>query len=179
MNNITTGQDLAAKIEANRYDFFTFPKLEITVKYRKPDLLKLSINKSLPAAMAAAVIEAYKEAVGGADMAEYAKQAESKKLEPDDELVSDLSQKGYILLNNLVVSHKIMDVPESDVNAEPVPLISYNDVPEEDSIAFLMHLIQKAQEARTQSGGIVTSEDVTTFSNTKRSTKRRTSGKDG
>src|SRR6476646_10294294 len=107
-NKATTSlEELKSKIEANRYDYFTLPVLQITVKYRRPDLLKLSISKSLPGAMADAIIRAYKEAVGGANMEEYAATAKND-ITPDDTLLQEIDKKGYLLLSELVVSHKFM-----------------------------------------------------------------------
>lgn len=178
MNQITTGSSLRDKIEAKRYDHFTFPVLDVTIKYRKPDLLKLSLNKSLPQAMANAVIDAYKEAVGGSDMEGYAKEAANKKLEADDTLIKDVDEKGYALLEELCTSHKIMDVPASDFETNP-PLISYKDIPEEDAIAFLLHVIQRAQTGTTVSGGEISSTEITDFPDNGRSAKRGNAGKNG
>lgn len=170
--------ELKSKIEANRYDFYTLPVLDITIKHRKPDLLKLSYNNDLPASMAATIIDAYKEAVGGTNMEEYMSSA-SDKITSDDNLVKDLSVKGYVLLQKLSVSHRFIDVPESDLEAQPVPLISWNDVPEEDAISFLMHLLQQAQKAKTVDGGEITSEEVSTFPEGKRGANRRPASKNG
>jgi hypothetical protein len=177
---ITSGSALREKIEAKRYDYFTFPILDITIKYRKPDLLKLSLNKSLPQAMADAVITAYKEAVGGADMAGYVKDAANKKLEADDSLIKDMDEKGYLLLQQLCVSHSILNVDESDFDTVPIPLIAWHDIPEEDAIAFLLSLIQRAQTGKTESGGEISAEEITDFPDGERSAKRstpRTNGK--
>lgn len=177
-NQITSVEELRQKIESKRYDYFTFPVLDITVKYRKPDLLKLSLNKSLPLFIADAVIESYKEAVGGTDMAEYQQKKLAEGIKADDQLVEDLSKKGYELLSSLCESHAIKDVPESDFDTTP-PLIAWKDVPEEDSIAFLLNLINRAQVGTTKSGGEVASEDVTTFPDGERKPKRSTVRKDG
>jgi hypothetical protein len=178
-NKVTSSlEDLKSKIEANRYDYFTLPVLDITVKYRKPDMLKLSLNNSLPGAMADVIINAYKEAVGGADMEQYKENAKNT-IKPDNNLIQELDKKGYILLSELVVSHKFLDVPESDLDAQPIPLISWIDVPEEDAIAFLLNLVNSAQKAKTVNGGEVTSDEVTEFSGRKRRTKRSIVGEDG
>lgn len=179
MNEITQGSALREKIESRRYDTFTFPILDITIKYRKPDLLKLSLNKSLPLAMASAIISAYKEAVGGADMEEYAKEAANQKFNADDAMIKDLSEKGYTLLQELSESHVFLDVQQSDFEAQPKAVIAWKDVPEEDAIAFLLNLIQKAQVGKTKSGGEVSAEDITSFSDGKRSAKRSTTRSNG
>lgn len=174
--NITTGQELRDKIEAKRYDTFTFPILEITIKYRKPDLLKLSLSNALPGAMADAVISAYKEAMSGADMEEYKTKLESKKPEADENLVKDIASKGFTLLGQLCVSHKIMDVQESDPDNN---LIAFSDIPEEDAIAFLLNLLNKAQNAKTETGGEVSVDEITTFSDSGRVSKRNSVSKNG
>lgn len=175
---VTSASELATKIEAKRYDYFDFPTLEITIKYRKPDLLKLSLNKSLPLFIADAVISSYKEAVGGSDMAEYQEKKAKEGIKADDQMIGDLATKGYNLLSDLCESHAIKDVPESDFTTTP-PLISWKDVPEEDTIAFLLSLIQKAQTGTTKSGGEVTSDDVTTFPDSERKSKRSSARTNG
>lgn len=172
--NITSADELRQKIEEKRYDYFTFPVLDITIKYRKPDLLKLSFNNSLPSALAAIVINSYKEAVGGTDMEEYQKKHKDQKLEADDDLVKDLDTKGYILLSELAVSHRFLDVEQSDPENN---LIAWKDVPEEDAIAFLLNLINKAQVAKTATGGEVSGSDIASFPDSKRVSKRNTAGK--
>jgi len=158
---ITPASELQAKIEAKRYDYYTLPILEVTIKYRKPDLLKLSFNKQLPSLMADMVIKSYREAIDGADMKQYQEDLQKHKIAADDALVKSLGEKSYQLLSELVVSHKFLDVPESDFNAEPVPLISWNDVPEQDAIAFLFNLLN-VQEVNTVEGAI-SSEEIATF----------------
>lgn len=177
MTKITTAaEELREKIESKRYDTFTLPTLEITVKYRKPDLLKLSYDKALPAALADIVIDSYKSVAAGIDQDVIKKKAETAKLEADDTFLKELSSKGYNLLSVLVVSHKIMDVAESDPENL---LISWQDIPEEDSIAFLIHLLNKAQTGKTAEGGEVSYEEIKEFPDSKRSTKRSTAGKNG
>lgn len=176
MNKITTADELREKIEAKRYDTFTLPVLEITVKYRKPDLLKLSFDKALPAALADMVIDAYKDIASGVDEATFRDKASTTKLDADDTFLKELSSKGYVLLSELVVSHKIMDVAESDPDNL---LISWHDIPEEDSIAFLVNLLNKAQVGQTKDGGEISYEEVQNFPDGGRGTKRRTAGKNG
>lgn len=175
---LTPAADLQSKIEANRYDYFTLPTLDINIKYRKPNLLNLSYNNTLPAVMASQIIGAYKEAVNGKNMDEFISEVETK-ISVDDQLVKELPEKGYELLKILSVSPRFMDVPESDFSAVPVPLIAYRDVPEEDAIAFLLNLFQRAESAKDVSGGDVTLSDVTEFPKGKRGTNRRTTGKNG
>lgn len=173
---ITQASELQAKIEAKRYDHFTFPVLEITIKYRKPDLLKLSFNNQLPAIMADMVIESYREAIDGTDMKAYQEKVKGKKLKADNDLVKGLGEKGYTLLSELCVSHKIMNVPESDFAAQPLPLISWNDVPEEDAIAFLFNLINRAQVTTTD-GGEISGGEIASFPDGEQVTKRDPVGK--
>lgn len=176
MTNITTAVQLREKIEAKRYDTFTLPVLDITIKYRKPDLLKLSFDKALPAALADVVIDSYKSVAGGMDEAAFKKKAENTHLEADDTFLRELSNKGYGLLSELVVSHKIMDVAESDPDNL---LISWKDIPEEDSIAFLVNLLNKTQTAQTADGGEISYKEVESFPDGGGKPKRRTAGKNG
>jgi hypothetical protein len=175
--NTTSADELRQRIEEKRYNYFTFPVLNITIKYRRPDLLKLSFNNSLPSALAAVVIEGYKEAVGGTTIEDYQQKMQDKKIETNDELIKDLGKKGYTLLSELSVSHKFMDVPESDFDASPIALISWVDVPEEDAIAFLMHIIQRAQVAKNASGGETSNEDVASFPDSRPVPQRNSTGK--
>lgn len=172
---VTSGQALRDKIESKRYEYFTFPVLEITVKYRKPDLLKLSFNNSLPAVLADAVIDAYKESVNGTDAAEYREKIKNKNLEADNDIVKDLRDKGYKLLEDLVTSHRILNVPESDLDNN---IISWDDVPENDALAFVFHLMNKAQEVDTE-GGTVSANDIETFPNRQRKSKRNLASASG
>ncbi len=176
MTNITSAAELREKIQSKRYDTFTFPVLEITVKYRKPDLLKLSFNKSLPGAIADAVIGSYKEAMSGVDPEEYKKRLAANKTEADEDLVRDMSTKGYILLSELCTSHKIMDVPESDPENG---LIAWSDIPEEDSIAFILNLLNKAQVSTTAQGGEISTEEIIDFPDSPKVPKRDTARKSG
>lgn len=175
-NTVTTADVLKQKIQDNRFDLFTLPILEVTIKYRKPDLLKLSLNNSLPTAMADSVVEAYKEALGGTDYEEYQRTAAEREIKPNKELVEDVSKKGYNLLEKLCVSHKILDVPESDPDND---LIAWDDIPEEDAISFLINVLNKAQTARTKDGGEMSAEDITTFPGKRRSNKRSIPGEGG
>lgn len=174
MSNITTGQELRDKIEAKRYDTFTFPVLEITIKYRKPDLLKLSLTNSLPAAMADAVITGYQEVMSGTDPTAYKDKVQDKKVDVSVDLVKDVSNKSYVLLSELCVSHKILDVPLSDTDNN---LIAWCDIPEEDAIAFLVNLINKAQVAQTTSGGEISSGEIVEFPDGKPMPKRNSTSK--
>jgi hypothetical protein len=174
-NQITPAADLAAKIEAKRYDYFTFPILEITIKYRKPDILKLALNKALPAVMASAVIRAYKANVEGRTKEVQAELA-SEKVEATDEFLGQLEDRGYLLLKELCVSHKILDVPQSDFENS---VISWTDIPEEDAMAFLLNLIKKAQNAANAQGGEMSGEDIVEFPDGGRSTKRSSTSKNG
>lgn len=174
---ITPAAELQAKIEARRYDFFTLPTLDVTVKYRRPDLLKLSFNNSLPAAIADMVIKGYREAIEGTDAEAYKAKMAKEKIETDDTLIKSLGEKGYSLMSDLVVSHKILNVPESDFAAEPVPLISWNDVPENDAIAFLFNLINAAQTVTTATGGEVSAVEITNFPDGEQVPKRDPIGK--
>lgn len=174
MTNITTAAELREKIQSKRYSTFTFPVLEITIQYRKPDLLKLSLNKSLPGAIADAVITSYKEALNGVDRQEYEKRLKSQKREADLELVKDMATKGYTLLSELTTSHKILDVPESDPENN---LIAWADIPEEDAIAFILNLMEKAQFSKTKQGGEISTEEVVEFPDGKQVGKRTTAGK--
>jgi hypothetical protein len=174
MTQITTADELQSKLDANRYSFFTFPVLDITVKYRNPDLLKLSFNKTLPAAMADVIIGAYKALAGGESEESFAKRAKEKQITASEEYLQELSTKGYVLLSELVVSHRIADVQQSDTSNN---LISWNDIPEEDAIAFVVNLVDKAQEIKTKGGGKTTSSEVETFPDGARSKKRSVAGK--
>lgn len=169
MTNVTTAETLAEKIERVQGNYFTLPILDVTIKYRRPDLLKLSLNNELPAVMAAAVIDSYKQAVGGADLQAYQDKIKDKKIDANEGLLEDLSKKGYDLLKNLCVSHKIWDVEESDPANN---LIAWKDVPEEDAMAFLVHLINSIQNIKTNDGGEVTLDDLTTFPDSKRKSQR-------
>lgn len=174
MNKITTADELRNKIESKRYETFTLPTLDVTVKHRKPDLLKLSFNKHLPGALADLVIASYKAVAGGTDAETLKEQAKNAKVDVDDTFLRELSDKGYTLLSELVISHKILNVEESDPENL---LISWNDIPEEDSIAFLMHLLNKAQTAETADGGEISMKEIEDFPDGGRGTKRRTAGK--
>src|SRR5690606_27387451 len=132
--------DLQARIAEKNYLTFTFPVLNITVQHRRPNLLSLSIDGSLPAALADAVIKAYKGTFNGENLTELQqKMAEQNQI--DEKAIADFRNKGYKLLTELVVSPKIMDVPESDFSTNP-PLVSWKDIPEEDALAFVMHIFQ-------------------------------------
>jgi hypothetical protein len=175
MTNITNAAQLREKL-TKRYDTFTLPVLDITVKYRRPDLLKLSFDKALPAALADVVIDSYKSIAGGMSESDFKKKVADTQLKADDTFLRELSTKGYDLLSKLVVSHKIMNVEESDPDNL---LISWNDIPEEDSIAFLVNLLNKAQTAETQDGGEISYEEVKTFPDGRGKSKRSTVGKNG
>jgi hypothetical protein len=174
-NKITTASELEAKI-AGLDNYFTLPILDVTIKYRRPDLLKLSLNNHLPSVMAAAVIESYKEAVGGADLQAYRESLKEKKIEADDKLIGDLSTKGYNLLKDLCVSHKILDVEQSDPANN---LISWRDIPEEDAMSFLVHIINSTQKVQTRDGGEMSLEDITDFPEGVRKSKRSNAGANG
>lgn len=176
MTQITTASELRDKIQSKRYDTFTLPVLDITVQYRKPDLLKLSFDKALPAALADVVIDAYKDIANGVDEATFKKKAASTKLNTDETFLKELSSKGYVLLSELVTSHKIMDVAESDPDNL---LISWRDVPEEDAIAFLVNLLNKAQVGKTQDGGEISYEEIKNFPDSGGVAKRRPARKNG
>lgn len=177
MNTISTADDFRQKVQANRYGLFTFPQLGTTIEFRMPDLLKLSFNNSLPAFLAEQVIAAYKAHVSG-NSSNFLEELKSKQPEVDDDLIKDLAGKGYQLLSNLCVSHKIMDVPESDFKTEPA-LISWNDIPENDAIAFTTHLLTAGQSVDTKEGGEMSAEDIVSFPDSPRSKKRRPVRKDG
>lgn len=170
---IITGTELQEKIEAGRYATFTLPVLDITIKYRKPDLLKLSLSNSLPAALADAVIESYRSLANGATQEELQSKLKDRK-EVSDDFIEELSTKSYDLLGKLCVSHKIWDVEQSDPDNG---LISWNDVPEEDAMAFLINLINEAQKSRTASGGETSFEEVQTFPDSPRGKKRAVASK--
>lgn len=174
MTTISTAADLRQKLESRRYGYFTFPILDITVKYRKPDLIKLSLNNSLPQFLADQVIQAYKAQIEGNGEAFQAELAQ-KKIEVDDALLQQLHDRGYTLLSELCMSHKIMDVRESDPDNN---LIAWVDIPEGDAMAFIMHIIQSAQTSQTETGGEVSLEDTITFPDPERGRKRRASGAD-
>ncbi len=162
MKEITSIEETKRLLEKN-YNYYTFPVLGITIKHRRPDVLKLAFNQSLPEVMADMVIGAYKAKMEGRepDLPE--------KLEATDEFLHDLHDKGYVLLSSLCVSHKIMDVPQSDLDNL---LISWQDIPEEDAMGFIMHLISSAQTAETSAGGTVSVEEATSFPKPRRSQKR-------
>lgn len=175
--NITTPQELKDKIERNRYAMFTFPMLDVTVRHRKPDLLKLSLKQSLPSVMAEAVIEAYKSFTSGSQDDYKAKvDAKMKNFTADESLLEELSTKGYTLLSELCISHKILDVKESDPDNN---LLAWSDIPEQDSIAFVMHLLMLAQESQTADGGETSAQEVETFPSSKRKSKRTVSSDSG
>lgn len=172
MTNISTAADLRQKLESRRYGYFTFPILDITIKYRKPDLIKLSLNNSLPQFLAEQVIGAYKAQVEGRAEEFQAGLAE-RKIDVDDELLRQLHDKGYNLLSELCISHKIMDVRESDPENN---LIAWVDIPEGDAMAFVLNMIQAAQVSQTETGGEVSLEDTVTFPDAERGRKRRPAG---
>lgn len=169
--NLPTAAELEAKVLKTRYAYFTLPTLDIQIKYRKPDLLKLSFNHTLPQILADNIIKAYKAQVAGDDA--EAVIADAKGLQITDEVVAELAPKGYLLLKELCVSLKILDVPQSDFSNE---ILAWVDIPENDALAFLMHLIGQAQVSETATGGEVTLEDVNSFPDGKRGSKRRASG---
>lgn len=174
-NQVTSPEEFQRHVEEKRYSYFSFPVLEITIQYRKPDLLKLAFNKSLPAVMADTVIKAYKAHLSGAAAA-YEKEMKEKTIEASDELVSDLREKGYQLLKELCSSHKILDVPQSDFANN---VISWLDIPEEDAIAFLLHLLNSAQVSTTTEGGEMSAKDIQDFPDGKRVPKRHIARKNG
>lgn len=178
MNNISTADEFRQKIEANRYGFFTFPQLDVTIKYRMPDLLKLSLNNQLPSFLAEQVIAGYKSFVNGTTQ-DFLDELKTQHVDVSDDLVKELATKGYKLLTELCVSHKIMDVPESDFDVQPIPLVAWSDIPENDSIAFTTHLMVANQTVKTKDGGEMSTTDIADFPDGQRVKKRRTVRKDG
>lgn len=175
MNNLTSLADIAAQVEAKRYNEFTFPVLGITIKYRKPDVLQLALNKSLPGVMADAVIKAYKANFEGRGE-EFQAEMKAEKISADDKLLTELRQSGYTLLGTLCDNLKIMDVPKSDVENS---VLCWNDIPEEDAIAFVLTLINRANTSATNTGGEVSGEEIVTFPDNKRVPKRNSARKNG
>lgn len=171
--DISSAADIRQKIEEKRYAYFTFPVLDFTIKYRKPDLLKLSFNNALPTLMAQSVIAAYRANIEG-HTSEFMDELKGKPVVADDTLLHELRDKGYELLKELCVSHKILSVPQSDFENE---VIAWNDIPEEDALAFLLNLLGGAQKAATLDGGEMSSGDIVTFPDGKRSRKRSSAGK--
>lgn len=167
---VTSAAEMQQKIEERRYAYFVLPSLDVTIKYRKPDLLKLSFNNSLPSMMAESVIAAYRANVEG-HAESYLTELKEKRITADDTLLKELSEKGYELLKELCSSHKILNVPQSDFENN---IISWLDIPEEDAIAFLINLLEKAQKIATAQGGEVSADDITTFPDGKRGGKRNT-----
>ena len=168
MNNLITSKEETRRlIEERRYKYFTFPELGLTVQYRKPDMLQLALNNSLPATLADIVIESYKLQMKGADTTELQKRGAN--LELDNELLTQLRGKSFEMLTNLVTSHRILNVPESDIDND---VISWKDVPEVDAMGFLMHVIYTAQTSETEGGGEVQMKDLETFPNGKQVSKR-------
>lgn len=169
MTNVTSASDFEARVEAKRYSYFTLPVLEVSVKYRKPDVLKLALTHSLPTAISDQVIKVYKAGMDG-NVDSVRSEVENTKIFADDNFLTEIRDKGYILLKELCVSHKILDVPQSDFSND---VVSWNDIPEEDAIAFLMHLINQANTSTTVEGGEVSKEDIETFPNSKPVKQRR------
>jgi hypothetical protein len=167
--NISTSADIKQKIEERRYGYFTFPTLEFTIKYRNPDLIKLSLNGSLPAFLADQVIGAYKANIEGTTE-QFKESLRKQKVEADDKLLQELRDRGYNLLEELSYSHRIMNVPESDLDNN---IISWDDIPEMDAMAFVMHLVGEAQKSQTETGGEVSTDDIITFPDGRGGDKRR------
>jgi hypothetical protein len=170
---ITSIEEAKRLIGERQYRVFTFPILGITFKYRRPDMLKLSLSGSLPTAMAEIIIDAYKTQMNGGSVEDFTESHKSLK-NIDDDLLKELRGKGYGLLRDLVTSHKVLDVPESDLDTG---VISWQDIPEEDAMAFMLHLINAAQMSATADGGEVSVAEVTNFPDKKQVSKRNTSGK--
>jgi hypothetical protein len=170
---ITSIEEAKRLIGERQYRVFTFPILGITFKYRRPDMLKLSLSGSLPTAMAEVIIDAYKTQMNGGSMEDFTETHKSLK-NVDEELLKELRGKGYGLLRDLVTSHKMLEVPESDVDNN---IISWNDIPEEDAMSFMLHLIDAVQTSATADGGEVSVKEVTNFPNKKQVSKRNTTGK--
>lgn len=174
--SVTSGAALAERLKSTKL-LFTLPVLDITIQYRKPDFLKLSFNKSLPEGLAAQIIEVYRAQVKG-EGDQYTKDMQNKPLDIDDQFLKDLREKGYTLLKELCTSHKILDVPQSDPDND---VISWTDIPEQDAISFLLHLIESAQTAKTKAGGEISQAEVADFPDGKPVRKRNTArahGKD-
>lgn len=169
--NITPAEEAKRLIEERRYRYFTFPVLGLTVKYRNPDVLKLSLNGSFPAALAEVIIDAYKSQMNGRELEEA--KAKAATLEANEKLLGELREKGFKLLSELVTSHRILNVPQSDLDND---VIAWDDIPEEDAIAFLMSLINRAQTSTTTEGGEVSSGDIAKFPDGKRVPKRNPAG---
>src|SRR5690606_11125453 len=97
------------------------------------------------------------------------KMAEQNQI--DEKAIADFRNKGYKLLTELVVSPKIMDVPESDFSTNP-PLVSWKDIPEEDALAFVMHIFQVGNKTTEDAGGEMSSADILPFSDEKQMSER-------
>lgn len=171
---ITSFDEAKRLIQAKRYSEFTFPTLEISFEYRKPDILKLAYNGHLPAQMAEAVIRAYKLRLSGGDTTQFEK--ELADTEVSDELLKELTEKGYLLLKDLGVTYKFLNVGQSDIDNG---IFAWADVPENDAIAFLLHLLNDARNAEVEDGGEMSEDDITSFPDAKRGRKRNTVGKAG
>lgn len=170
MTQISSAAEIAAKVEAKRYGFFTLPVLDITIKYRKPDPLKLALNGQLPSMLADQVIKAYKSNIEGTQD-QYKKELESVTFEADNNTLKELTEGGYKLFSDLCVSHVILDCDKSDFASE---VISWKDIPEEDALAFMFYILNSSNTAETGNGGEVSSIDIATFPDGKRRKKRST-----
>lgn len=162
-----TDKEIAKENLAKLREYFTFPTLNITIQYRRPDILKLSYNNALPTLMADAVIKSYKAKVEGRTEENA---FDTTNFEATPEFLIELREKGYVLLEKQCTSHKILKVPESDIDND---VISWDDIPEEDAMAFLMHVINRTEVTNT-SGGEVSVKEVTSFPDSKRKSKRGT-----
>lgn len=167
MSNVTNFEEAKRLLNQNRFLTFTLPTLQITIEYRKPDLVKLAMRKALPSFMADAVLKAYKAQLAGREVTE-----DNLPNFEDDNVVTEIHEKGYTLLSELTTSLIIKDVPNSDLDNG---LLAFIDIPEVDAMAFLIHLIQ---EARTQ-GGEVSYEETIDFPDGEQSGKRSSSRKNG
>lgn len=173
MNDTLTSIEQAKRlIEERRYKYFTLPSLGLTIQYREPDMLQLALNNSLPALLADLVIEAYKIQMKGGSLDDVKKR--DADVEITNEILGELRGKSYDIMASLCVSFKILNVPETDLDSG---VISWKDIPETDAMAFLLHIINMAQNSATEGGGEVSMNDLKTFPDGKQVSKRTSSRK--
>lgn len=170
----TSASEAIRLIEERRYSYFTFPTLQITIKYRNPDMLKLAMNKQLPLAMADIIIDAYKTQLAGGNVDDL--QEKHKNFEMDDQFLAEVREKGYNILSELCTSFTILDVKQSDPESG---VLAWKDIPEQDAMAFLSHLMLQLQRTALAEGGETTSDEVASFPDGTRLPKRNSARKSG
>jgi len=173
---VTPLKDLQKIVEEKTLLYFTFPVLTITFQYRKPNFLQLSLNGDLPGMIADAVLEGFGKVTQGKTIDEISSDVAGKEIEDQNQFVKDVRESGYALLRKLCVSYKIMDVPTSDFENG---ILSTNDIPEEDAMAFFAHIVNDSRVSATEDGGEITADELSTFPEQGRGKKRSASRKNG